>query len=130
MKGGPPLPTRRAAARRGRWAEGLAAWRLRLAGYRVIARNVRTPVGEIDLIVRRGPVLAFVEVKIRAGLASAAEAIRPAQQARIRKAASAFLARRPDLAVLTLRFDAVLVAAGRWPRHIPDAWRDSGAWTR
>lgn len=130
MKSRPPLLTRQAAERRGRWAETLAAWRLRLAGYRVVARNVRTPMGEIDLIVRRGPVLAFVEVKIRDGLASAAEAIRPGQQVRIRNAASAFLARRADLAGLTLRFDAVLVVAGRWPQHLPDAWRDSGAWTR
>jgi putative endonuclease len=127
---GRPLLARQAAERRGRWAERLAAWRLRLAGYRVIARNVRTPVGEIDLIVRRGGVLAFVEVKVRDGLAGAAEAIRPAQQARIHNAAVVFLARRPDLADLILRFDAVLVVAGRWPQHLPDAWRDSGSWTR
>lgn len=131
MKGGrPSLDLRQAAERRGRWAEALAAWRLRLAGYRVVARNVRTPVGEIDLIVRRGRVLAFVEVKVRASLADAALAIRPGQQARIHNAAAAFLARRPDVAALDLRFDAVLVVAGRWPRHLPDAWRDSGAWTR
>ena len=121
---------RHAAQRWGRWAERLAAWRLRLAGYRVVARNFRSPVGEIDLVVRRGRVLAFVEVKSRGLLADAAEAIRPAQQARIRNAASAFLARHPQLATLDLRFDAVLVPPGRFPRHLPDAWRDSTSWTR
>jgi putative endonuclease len=121
---------RHAAQRWGRWAESLAAWRLRLAGYRVVARNFRSPVGEIDLVVRRGRVLAFVEVKTRLLLADAAEAIRPAQQARIRNAAAAFLARHPALAELDLRFDAVLVPPGRLPQHLPDAWRDSGSWTR
>jgi putative endonuclease len=118
------------AQRWGRWAERLAAWRLRLAGYRVVARNFRSPVGEIDLVVRRGRVLAFVEVKTRVGLAEAAEAIRPAQQARIRNAAAAFLVRHPQLAALDLRFDAVLVPPGHLPRHLPDAWRDSDSWTR
>ncbi len=121
---------RHAAQRWGRWAESLAAWRLRLAGYRVVARNFRSPVGEIDLVVRRGRILAFVEVKTRARLADAAESIRPAQQTRIRNAAAAFLARHPALATLDLRFDAVLVPPGRLPRHLPDAWRDSGSWTR
>ena len=125
-----PSSLRQAAQRRGRWAEMAAAWRLRVAGYRVLARNVRTPVGEIDLIVRRGHVLAFVEVKVRAGLDGAAEAIRIGQQTRIRNAAAAYLARHPELADLTLRFDAVLIAAGGWPQHVPDAWRDSGSWTR
>lgn len=121
------MKNRRNAQRWGRWAESLAAWRLRLAGYRVVARNFRSPVGEIDLVVRRGRVLAFVEVKTRALLADAAESIRPAQQARIRNAAAAFLARHPALAGLDLRFDAVLVPPGRLPQHLPDAWRDSGS---
>jgi len=116
---------RRAAERWGRWAEALAAWRLRLAGYRVIARNFRVGVGEIDLIVRRGRTLAFVEIKARPDLAVAAEAVRPLQQSRVRHAAQAFLARRPDLAGLDLRFDAVLIVRGRWPVHLSDAWRDS-----
>ncbi len=116
---------RRAAEKHGRWAERLAAWRLRLAGYRVVARNVKTPVGEIDLVVRRGRLLVFVEVKARATLAEAASAIRAQQQTRIRNAAGAFLARQPQPGAVDLRFDAVLVPPGRWPVHIPDAWRDS-----
>ena len=101
-------------------------WRLRLAGYRVIARNFRVPAGEIDLIVRRGNTLAFVEVKARATYAVAAEAVQPHQQLRIRNAALAFLARRPDLAGLSMRFDVVLVTPRRLPRHLRNAWRDSG----
>jgi putative endonuclease len=117
---------RGAAQRHGLAAETWAAWRLRLAGYRVLARNFRVGAGEIDLIVRRGNVVAFVEVKARADDTAAAEALQPMQRQRIRNAAAAFLARRPDLAGLDLRFDVVLVVPRRLPRHIQDAWRDSG----
>lgn len=117
---------RRAAQVHGLRAERWAVWRLRLAGYRVVARNFRVPNGEIDLIVRRGKTLAFVEVKARATYESAAEALQPHQQFRIRNAALAFLARRPDLAELSMRFDVVLVTPGRLPRHLRDTWRDSG----
>lgn len=116
---------RTGARRRGAWGEFIAAWRLRLAGYRILARNLRHPLGEIDLVARRGRLLVFVEVKARADYDAAAAAIRPAQQARIRNAAAAFLARRPDLAGLDLRFDAVLVSRRRLPVHLHDAWRDS-----
>ena len=119
------MTSRDLARRRGAWAEWVAAWRLRLTGYRIVARNLRHRLGEIDLVARRGRLLVFVEVKARGDFATAADAIRPAQQARIRNAAAAFLARRPDLAELDLRFDAVLVAPRRWPAHVRDAWRDS-----
>ncbi len=105
---------------RGRWGETLAVWRLRLAGWRIVARNLRLPQGEIDVIARRGRVLAFIEVKTRANHAQAAEAIAARQQRRITNAARAFLARRPDLAELDIRFDAILVAP--WPRHVVNAW--------
>jgi putative endonuclease len=113
------------AERRGRWAEHVALLRLRCAGYALVERNYRVSWGEIDLIVRRGRVLAFVEVKIRADADTAAYAIVAAQQTRIRNAAAAFLARRPELADLDLRFDAVLVSPWRLPLHLRDAWRDS-----
>jgi len=114
---------RRRAFRLGRWAERLCAWRLRLVGYRVLARRYRTPVGELDLVVRRGRTLAFVEVKARPTLAGAAEAIDRRQRARVERAAAAFLAHHPALAGLEMRFDAMLVAPRRWPRHLADAWR-------
>ncbi|MCR9219378.1 MAG: YraN family protein [Alphaproteobacteria bacterium] len=114
---------RRRAERRGRSAESLALWLLRLKGYRLIARRARTPVGEIDLIVRRGRVLAAVEVKARASLQEAAETLGVRQRRRVAQAFDYWLALQPDLARLDRRFDLVLVAPGRPPRHLPDAWR-------
>jgi len=114
---------RRRARRRGRWAEALARLALRLAGYRILALDRRSHVGEIDIIARRGRRLAFVEVKARASLEVAAEAILQRQRRRIARAAAGFLAARPDLAGLEVRFDVVLVAPWRWPRHVVDAWR-------
>ncbi len=109
--------------RRGRAAERLAAWSLRLRGYRILARRFACPAGEIDLVVRRGDLLAFVEVKRRPSLDAGAEALRPAQRRRIARAAEAFLGQRPALAGLRLRFDLVLIAPWRLPRHLSDAWR-------
>ena len=97
---------------------------LRLKGYRILARDFRSPVGEIDLIARRGSVLAVVEVKARQSLEEAGEAIGPRQRARIRNAAIVFLQRHPSLGTLDVRFDAVLMVPGRWPRHLTDAWRE------
>ena len=114
---------RQRAERRGRLAESLALWRLRLSGWRILARDWRSPVGEIDLVARRGRVLAVIEVKSRADAAAAAEALTRRQRRRIARAAEAFLLAHPDLAALDLRFDVMLVAPRRRPRHLPDAWR-------
>lgn len=111
-----------AAERRGRRAEHLAIWWLRLKGYRLLAQDFRVPVGEIDLIMRRGATLAFVEVKRRADATAAAEAITPRQRQRIARAAQLYLQRRPDLGHLTYRFDAILLSPHRLPRHIINAW--------
>ena len=86
------------AERHGHRSEAIAAWWLRLKLYRIVARRYRTAAGEIDLIVRRGRTLVFVEVKARADFRVAAEAVSPRQQHRIARAASQFLAARPDLA--------------------------------
>jgi putative endonuclease len=114
---------RRRAQRRGRWAEAFARLALRLAGYRILALDRRSRVGEIDIIARRGRKLAFVEVKARASLGVAAEALLLRQRRRIARAAAGFLASRPELAGLDIRFDVILVVPWRWPRHIADAWR-------
>ncbi len=116
-------PRRRQAWLRGRRGESLAACWLRLRGYRVVARNFRSGAGEIDLIARRGGILAMVEVKTRGDLASAGEALGTRQRARIVRATEAFLQQRPNLAQLSVRFDVILVAPGRLPRHLLDAWR-------
>jgi putative endonuclease len=110
----------RARRGRGRRAELLALLALMARGYRPVARNLKTPVGEIDLVVRRGNVLAVIEVKTRGDYAEAAESIRPLQRARVTRATEWLLAQRPDLARLTIRFDAVLVLPRRWPMHLVD----------
>ncbi len=112
------------AQRRGRLAEFLCRWHLRLRFWRIVAVDWRCPSGEIDILARRGQMLAVIEVKTRGDLASAAGAVLPRQRRRIARAASAFLLSRPDLAGLALRFDVMLIAPRRMPRHLPDAWRD------
>jgi putative endonuclease len=115
--------TRRSREAWGRLAEALAAWSLRLHGYRIVARRYRTPFGEIDLIARRGRLLAFVEVKARAEIEVAMAALGPRQRARTARAAELFLAYHRAHAQCTLRFDLVTVRPWRLPRHMVDAWR-------
>lgn len=114
---------RQRAQRRGRAAEWLCLWHLRLRGWRIVARGWRCPSGEIDILARRGKVLAVVEVKLRGEVGAAASALAPRQRRRIARAAEAFLLSRPDLAGLDLRFDVMLVAPLRMPRHWAGAWR-------
>jgi len=114
---------RRRAERAGRRAEGLAAFWLRLTGWRILARRWRGPGGEIDLIARRGRIIAFVEVKRRVDHAAAREAITANQRQRISRTAAAFLSGRPDLADCDTRFDVVTIARLRPPQRIADAWR-------
>ena len=116
---------RQQAWRRGRRGESLARLALRLAGYRILAQGHRTAPGEIDIIARRGTILAFVEVKSRADFVLAADALLARQRRRIARAAEGFLAVRPELQLCRCRFDVILVAPWRWPRHIRDAWRPS-----
>ena len=114
---------RRQAQRRGRFAEWLCLWHLRLRGWRILAHGWRCPSGEIDILARRGGVLAVIEVKSRSEIDIAATALPPRQRRRIARAAEAFLASRPNLAHLGLRFDLMLVAPLRLPRHWRKAWR-------
>jgi putative endonuclease len=113
-----PAPERLAAFRTGLSAESRAAVYLIAKGYRILARRFRTPYGEIDLIARRRRLVAFVEVKARASLDAAAWAVTPRQQQRIVNAAQAWLAAHPEYAELEMRFDAMLIAPGRLPRHL------------
>jgi putative endonuclease len=114
---------RQRAQRRGRMAEWLCRWHLRLRGWHILARGWRCPAGEIDIVARRGKILAIIEVKSRGEFAVAAAALAPRQRRRIARAAEAFLLRRSDLAGLDLRFDLMLVAPRRLPRHWRGAWR-------
>ncbi len=116
---------KRRRERRGRTAETIAAAFLRLKGYRIVARRVRTPAGEIDLVALRRGTVVFVEVKARETEAEAARSLSRRQRTRIVRAAAHFLAAHPEHAAATARFDAVFVAAGRWPRHVISAWTES-----
>lgn len=110
----------------GHFAETIALWFLRLKGYRFVAKNFvtgkGTNAGEIDLIVRRGKTLVFVEVKKRKTTQKALYAISPKQQMRLTKGAVSFIKSHGEYASFQLRFDAVIFSANRLPKHIPNAW--------
>jgi putative endonuclease len=120
-----PRPERQAAFRLGLSAEARAAAVLIAKGYRIAARRWRSTAGEIDIVARRGRLLVFVEVKARARLDAAAEAVTDRQRRRIVAAAEAWLASHPDDAFCDIRFDAILIAPRSWPRHIAAAF-DAG----
>jgi putative endonuclease len=113
--------TRERAEQGGRRAETIAAWWLRLKGWAILARRVRTPVGEVDLIARRGRILAFIEVKARASASEAALALDDYRLRRVAAAAEA-LAHRYARAGDDLRIDAIFVVPGRLPRHLTNVW--------
>jgi len=109
---------KRMAFRRGWRAESIAAYYLRLKGYAIVARRFKTRLGEIDLIARRGHVVAIVEVKARPNLAQGHEAVSEMAQRRIEAAADLWLARQKDAEKLSLRFDLIIIRPWHWPHHI------------
>jgi len=113
---------RKRARRRGLRAETLAAAYLRLKGYRIVKKNYKSNLGEIDLIAFKRKTLVFVEIKWRPNPVEAVNAITRYQQERILKAAEGFIARHPRFAGCGLRFDAILLSPWRWPRHLAGAW--------
>lgn len=117
---------RRATYGRGLSAETWALLALMLKGYRPLARRFAASGGEIDLIVRRGRTVAFVEVKARTTFDAAAIAIDARKRARLSRAARAWLGRHPLPSDTTLRADAVFVSPRRWPRHLPNAFEIEG----
>jgi len=115
-------PERVAAFRLGLSAESRAAMLLIAKGYRIAARRWKTPVGEIDIVARRRRDLVFVEVKARNHLDDAAEAVTERSRRRIIAAAEYWLAQHADDADCFIRFDAILVAPGKMPRHLANAF--------
>ena len=113
---------RRATYGRGLSAETIALALLMLKGYRPLARRYSAAGGEIDLIVRRGEAVAFVEVKARGVMDDALSAIDANKRRRFSRAARAWLARHPWAMHKTLRADAVFVAPRRLPRHLEAAF--------
>ncbi|MGU3495536.1 YraN family protein [Xanthobacteraceae bacterium A53D] len=127
----PPADTprrrlRQAAQARGLAAEERAAALLEAKGFEIIARRQRTGAGELDLVARNATLLVFCEVKLRRDLAAAAESVLPRQRRRIAAGAEAFLAARPELAGLDMRFDAILLGTDGGVDHLEGAFEMEG----
>ena len=116
-----PTAARRSAEAAGRRGERLAGWWLRLKGWRILDRRVRTPAGEVDLVARRGNLIAFVEVKTRATAAELDYAIDERRLARVAAAAEVLMPRYAGPGD-DIRVDVILLAPGTRPRHIENAW--------
>ena len=117
-----PQRERVTAFRLGLSAESRAAMFLIAKGYRIVARRWKTPFGEIDIVARRRRALVFVEVKARDRADEAAEAVTERTKRRIVAAAELWLAHHPDDNERDIRFDVMLVAPGRLPQHIANAF--------
>ena len=113
---------RQQAEQRGRGAETLACWYLRLRGWRILARRVRVHGGEVDIVARRGRTLAFVEVKARANAEAAALSLDDWRLRRVAAAAER-LAPRFMREGDDIRIDAMFIMPGRWPRHLANVWQ-------
>jgi putative endonuclease len=114
--------TREQAERHGRTAETIALWYLRCKGYRLLIQRFKSPMGEVDLIMRKGDTTVFVEVKARRTLDEAIFAVTPWQSKRIAQAASLWMGRDPMAAKGFCRFDIVAVPSYLWPTHIENAF--------
>ena len=120
---------REQAHRFGLHAEKLAAWYLRLKGYRIVAERYRNHQGEIDLLATRGNILAVIEVKARKSFDDCVDAVPPWKQQKIARAVEGLLSGQSKIAGLAalhnrnIRFDVIWVVRARMPRHMKDAWR-------
>jgi putative endonuclease len=120
----PTSPVLRAAAEaRGRFAEMKVADRLAEEGWQVLDHRARTAAGEIDLVVERDGLLAFIEVKARASLAGAAYSLGARQRARLLAAAEIWLGNHPGHGAAGIRFDVLLLDGEGRMRRIADAFR-------
>lgn len=118
----PPHPERVRAFQLGLSAESRAAMLLVAKAYRILARRWKTPFGEIDIVARRRHTLVFAEVKARDSIDEAAEAVTERTKERIIRAAELWLAHRPEDINAEIRFDVILVAPGKIPKHIVNAF--------
>ncbi|MGH6746922.1 YraN family protein [Novosphingobium sp.] len=114
--------SRAEAERQGRRGEALAAWYLRMTGWSIRARRVKTARGEVDIVARRGRTLCFVEVKWRARRADLDTAIDHYRLRRVAAAAES-VAHRYQKPGDSLRIDVLLLAPRCWPRRIVNAWQ-------
>ena len=122
MSAGGRLDRKRRSERKGRRAEYFAALALLLKGYRIVSLRYKTAVGEIDLVARKGDLVAFVEVKARRDLAAGVDAVSYPAQRRIAAAGELFISRQKDATRLSWRHDIVVVSPWQWPKHLEDAF--------
>ena len=113
--------SRQRAEARGRRGEAIAAWWLRLQGWRIVGERIKTPRGEVDLIARRGKTVAFVEVKARTKTIDLATAIDAYRLRRVAAAAEILLPKYGK-GTENMRIDVILVAPWRWPHHLANVW--------
>ena len=107
---------------RGLQAERLAALWLGVKGYKILAKRYKTPVGEIDLIMKRKNILAFIEVKARQTHDQALESLTPKMRRRIEKAALYYCSHN-NVEGRELRFDLVTVQPPFFIHHLDNAWQ-------
>jgi len=113
---------RQAAEQRGRGAETLACWYLRLKGWQILARRARVRGGEVDIVARRGRILAFVEVKARATEEAAGFALDEWRLRRVIVAAERLIPRYMRDGD-DVRIDAIFIVPRRWPKHLANIWQ-------
>ncbi|MFK7901713.1 MAG: YraN family protein [Nitratireductor sp.] len=113
---------RQQAQKRGLFAESLAAGFLRLKGYKIVERNYKTKFGEIDIIARKGDLIAIVEVKARANVQAAIDSVSYEASRRIENTADHWLAKQEDYHLLSTRFDIIAIEPSKWPAHLKDAF--------
>ena len=113
---------RHEAEKRGRGAETIACWYLRMRGWRILARRARVPGGEVDIVAKRGRTLAFVEVKARGDEHAAAFALDEYRLRRVAVAAERLMPRYMK-GVEDVRIDAIFIVPFRWPRHLTNIWQ-------
>ena len=114
------IQKRQKAEQKGRRGETFAALALQLKGYRILERRYKTKLGEIDLIARRGDVVAIVEVKARKTLTEAMDAITPTAMRRIEAAADLYASKIPDYTKVSIRFDLIAILPKKWPQHVEE----------
>lgn len=112
------------AYRRGLRAEIFAALYLIFTGWRVLAWRWKCPLGEIDLVAKKGKIITFIEVKARQSEKVALDSLTTRQWRRISNAAEMFMARHPDFADCSWRFDAIIIVSGKWPRRFENIWHE------
>jgi putative endonuclease len=114
--------SRQAAEASGRMAEAIAANFLRLKGWTILGRRVRTPAGEVDIVMRRSGIVAFVEVKSRKDAAALDLSLDRQRLLRVAAAAEILIPRYAEPGD-DIRIDAVLIAPGRLPKHLEHVWQ-------